>query len=101
MFQEKFKYLVEKAVENKKDFMNKSDLIQEVIHHANHCKTLRSKMPNFHKMFSSLEEYLNDDQNTRPYVLTGPSGSGKSSLMAFVAKKVIYIPVFYILMIIL
>ena len=90
LFHEKFKYLVEKAVENKKDFTNQNDLIQEVIQHASHCRKLTSKMPEFHKMYSSLEEYVNNDQNTCPFVLTGPSGAGKSSLMAFVAKKVIH-----------
>ena len=72
LFHEKFKYLVEKAVENKKDFTNQNDLIQEVIQHASHCRKLTSKMPvnyqkiikKFHKMYSSLEEYLNNDQNT-------------------------------------
>jgi DNA replication protein DnaC len=90
IFQAKFKYLIEKAVKNKKDFMHQNDLIQEVIQHANHCRKLTSKMPEFHKTYSSLAEYLNNDQNTCPFVLTGPSGAGKSSIMAFVAKKVIY-----------
>jgi hypothetical protein len=40
LFQEKFKYLVEKAVKNKKYLMNQNDLIKEVIQHANHCRTL-------------------------------------------------------------
>ena len=90
LFQDKFKYLVEKAVENKKYLINQNDLIQEVIQHANHCRTLTSKMPHDHEMYSSLKEYLNNDQNTCPFVLTGPSGAGKSSLMAFVSKKVIH-----------
>ena len=90
LFQEKFKYLVEKAVKNKKDFKNQNDLIQEVFQHANHSRKLTSKMPHFHKMFSCLVEYLNNDQNSCPFVLTGPSGVGKSSLMAFLAKKVIH-----------
>ena len=52
-------------------------------------------MPDFHQMHSNLANYLNDDQNTCPYVLTGTSGSGKSSLIAFVAKKVISLNSFF------
>ena len=68
---------------------NKDDLIQEVIQHANHCKNLTEKMPETHPMYSRIDNYIKDDQNSCPFVLTAPSGAGKSSLMAFVAKKVI------------
>ena len=75
--------------------MNQNDLIQEVIQHVNHCRNLTNQMPDSHKMYSSLANYLEGDQNTCPFVLAGPSGSGKSSLMAFVAKKVIIVVIFY------
>ena len=44
LFKEKFKYLVSKAIENKKELMNQNDLIQEVIQHANHCRNLTKKI---------------------------------------------------------
>ena len=75
--------------------MNRNDLIQEVIQHANHCRNLTKKMPDSHKMYPSLSNYLEDDMNTCPFVLAGPSGSGKSSLMAFVAKKVKFSSLFF------
>ena len=68
---------------------NQDDLIQEVIQHANHCKNLTEKMPDSHNLHSRIDNYIKDDQNSCPFVLTAPSGAGKSSLMAFVAKKVI------------
>ena len=46
-------------------------------------------MPGFHILYSGLNDYINDHQNSRPSVLTAPSGAGKSSLMVLVAKKVI------------
>jgi DNA replication protein DnaC len=101
LFQEKFKNLIEKAVEKKHIFKYQNDLIQEVIHHSNQCITLASKMPAFHEMFSCLAEYLNDDQNRSPFILTGTSGAGKSSLMAFVAIQVIHMNFLNILNILL
>jgi len=74
------------VIQNKE---NKDDFIQEVIQHANHCKNLTEKMPETHTMYSRIDNYIKDDQNSCPFVLTAPSGAGKSSLMAFVAKKVI------------
>ncbi len=68
---------------------DQDDLIQEVIQHANHCKNLTEKMSETHTMYSRIDNYIKDDQNSCPFVLTAPSGAGKSSLMAFVAKKVI------------
>ena len=91
IFEEKVKYLVQQAIENKTEFINQNDLNQEVIQHANHCINLTKKMSDSHKMYSGLANYLMDDQNTCPFVLAGPSGAGKSSLMAFVAKKVIFL----------
>ena len=76
LFDKKFKYLLSKTIEKNKEFINQNDLIQEVIQHANHCRNLTKKMPDSHKMYSSLNNYLNDDQNTRPFILAGPSGSG-------------------------
>ena len=95
LFKKKFKNLVEKAIENKKELTNQNDLIQEIIQHANHCRNLTQKMPDSHKMYPSLSNYLEDDMNTCPFVLAGPSGSGKSSLMAFVAKKVKFSSLFF------
>ena len=88
-FEGKVKYLVQEAVDNKKEFMKQNDLIQEVIQHANHCRNLTKKMADSHEMNCSLANYLEDDINACPFVLAGPSGSGKSSLLAFVAKTVI------------
>ena len=95
LFKEKFKYLVAIAIENNKALMNRNDLIREVIQHANHCRNLTKKIPGSHKMYPSLSNYLEDDMNTCPFVLAGPSGSGKSSLMAFVAKKVKFSSLFF------
>ena len=87
--------MVLKAVEkkkdfkNQKDFENQNDIIQEVIQHSNYCRYLSTKMPEFHLMYSFIADYLNDDQNTCPLVLTGPSNACKSLLMALIAKKVI------------
>jgi hypothetical protein len=74
------------VIKNKDD---QDDLIQEVIQHANHCKNLIEKMSETHPIYSRIDNYIKDDQNSCPFVLTAPSGAGKSSLMAFVAKKVI------------
>ena len=81
--------MVLKAVEKKKDFNYQKDIIQEVIQHSNYCRYLSTKMPEFHLMYSFIADYLNDDQNTCPLVLTGPSNACKSLLMALIAKKVI------------
>ena len=45
-------------------------------------------MTNYHNQFSIVEDYINDKMNRCPLIITGSSGAGKSSLMAFTAKKV-------------
>jgi hypothetical protein len=88
LFQENFKLLVEKAVKNRKYCINQNDLVQEVIHHVDHYRRLTNKMSESHIMHSGLAKYLNDDQNKSSFILTEPSGAGKSSIMAFVVKEV-------------
>ena len=63
-------------------------LIQEVIEHANRANKLTKQMHDYHNDYELINNYLRDNDNTCPFVITGLSGAGKSSFMAFVAKKV-------------
>jgi DNA replication protein DnaC len=60
----------------------------EILHHAKHAERLESKMNHTKNQYSEVEKYILSNNNS-PFLIAGPSGSGKSSLMAFIAKKVI------------
>ena len=81
------KLVNEEAARNKLS-SNQSVLIQEVIEHANRANKLTKQIPEYHNDYELVNNYLRDNENTCPFVITGSSGAGKSSLMAFVAKKV-------------
>ena len=91
-FRQTFKNAIERLIideiERDKLLSSTNDLIQEVIEHANRANKLKSKMLDHHNDYEPLNNYLRDDANNSPFILTGSSGSGKSSLMAFAAKKV-------------
>ena len=82
------KRLLNEEADRNKLSPNQSDLIQEVIEHANRANKLTEQMPDNHNDYELVNNYLRDNDNTCPFVITGLSGAGKSSLMAFVAKKV-------------
>lgn len=45
-------------------------------------------MSDYHQDYKTIDDYIKDGNNKFPFVLTGLSGAGKSSLLAYVAKKV-------------
>ena len=82
------KKLVSEEDDRYKLSSNQSALIQEVIEHANRANKLTKQMHDYHNDYELINNYLRDNDNTCPFVITGLSGAGKSSFMAFVAKKV-------------
>ena len=82
------KELIEKAIRNSNNNLNQSVFTQEIIQHAKHCIKLTSKMDYNQNQYSEIEKYILDEDNNCPFVITGSSGAGKSSLLAYVAKMV-------------
>jgi hypothetical protein len=64
-------------------------LVQEIFHHTKQAEVLRNKMNHMKTHYSNIENYILNDSN-RPFVITGRSGEGKSSLMAYASKKVCF-----------
>ena len=90
-FGEWFKHSIERQIDEETERTKESNynnFIQEIIHHANRANKLTKKMSSHSDYYESVENYLRDDNNTCPFIIIGSSGTGKSSLMAFVAKKV-------------
>ena len=72
-----------------------NELQQEILQHASNCNNLTNRMESFeHKKYELVEKYILDKKNNCPFVITGPSGVGKSTLMAYIAKKVSLLSVF-------
>ena len=92
LFGEKFKTginaLIKREIENRKTNITQSSFNEEILHHAKHCSNLNNKTLLNNELYSKLEEYILDEKNDCPFLLTGLSGAGKSSLMGYVVKKV-------------
>ena len=88
LFKNSIERLVKEETERTVSSSNQNDFIREIIHHANRAKSLTEKMTDQNNHYEAINKYLKDEDNTSPFVLKGLSGAGKSSLMAFVAKKV-------------
>ena len=97
-FGDKFKNSIEQLiieeVDRRKNVIN-DDLIQEIIEQADHANKLTNKMPDHHNDYEFVKQYIKDDNNKCPLVITGSSGAGKSSLMAFAAKKVKFTLIYF------
>ena len=87
-FRNSIERLIKEETERTASLSNQNDFLQEIIHHASRANNLAKKMPDQNNQYGLINRYLADDNNTSPFILTGSSGAGKSSLMAFVAKKV-------------
>ena len=88
LFKISIERLVKEETERTVNSAHQNDFLQETIHHANRAISLTKKMTDQNGQYESINKYLKDNNNTGPFVLTGSSGAGKSSLIAFVAKKV-------------
>ena len=85
---QRISYLIEREIKN--DSLIQS-IFKEILHHATHSRNLTSKMNFISNRYKIIQKYILDEKNCFPFVLTGLSGTGKSSLLAYVAKKVIHI----------
>ncbi len=87
-FTNSIKRLIENQIHKSKTTSNQTAFVQEIIQHAKNCVNLTSKMDYNNNQYSEIEKYILDDNNNCPFVITGASGAGKSSLLAYAAKKV-------------
>ena len=92
-FGEKFKIgintLISREVEKKKNNYS-IDNLEEITHQAIICENLiKDKIGNYiEDFYSIIEKYMLDKNNTCPFIIAGVSGSGKSTFMAEILKKV-------------
>ena len=91
MFKSAIQRLIVEEIERKKHLANQNSLTQEILEHANHANKLMTKIQDYHKDYEPIHNYITDEKNCCPFILVGSSGIGKSSLLAFVAKKVKFI----------
>ena len=78
--------LVTRGIENDNTILDQHE--EEILHHCKNCKNLNDKNLFNHSNYKFIQEYIRDSKNYRPFLLTGLSGTGKSSLLSYVIKKV-------------
>ena len=87
-FMSNCKKLIQRALDKAKKLQSIHDpLFEEVVHQAEFCNT---KCQNFCGRKGIIEEIftaLKKKEVTKPLVVHGPSGAGKTSIMAMIAKK--------------
>ena len=77
--------LIKQEIDLKKTSLNK---YEDILLHAKICKHLTDKMLHNNNLYLKVEKYILDTNNHHPFLLTGKSGTGKSSLMSYILKKV-------------
>ncbi len=86
IFQEGIVSLIQNEIEE----IDNLGIDQEILQQARHCNNLTNRMDKFqHEKYYVVENYILDNKNNCPFLITGSSGVGKSTLMGFIAKKVI------------
>ena len=70
-----------------------TDLMQELLDHAYLCQKYSNKFQGRKELIKRVNEYLtaeaiHNESGSKPFVIYGESGAGKSSLMAAVANEV-------------
>lgn len=78
-----FESLIEKFVQNN-PVVEKRTLLDDVIYHFNYINLNKIKeiASGSEKIMKELSDYVFDDNNRQPFILTGPLGSGKTSCLA-------------------
>jgi hypothetical protein len=78
-----FENLIEKFVQNY-PVIEKPTLFDDVIYHLNYINLnkLKEIASGSEKIMKELSDYVFDDNNRQPFILTGPLGSGKTSCLA-------------------
>jgi DNA replication protein DnaC len=90
IFGQEFINGIEKIIKQEIDLTKISlNKYEEILLHAKHCKNLTDKMLHNNDLYFNVEKYILDTNNRSPFILTGQSGSGKSSLMGYILKKVL------------
>ncbi|XP_063968822.1 NACHT domain- and WD repeat-containing protein 1-like [Lytechinus pictus] len=88
IFEHRMKAMIDKKWEAQRSkVVNpvKSQLQRELLHHAFFCKTKCSAFQGREDILSSIRSYLSSNMS-KPLVVHGISGSGKTSVMAMVAR---------------
>ncbi|XP_033116394.1 NACHT domain- and WD repeat-containing protein 1-like isoform X2 [Anneissia japonica] len=62
-------------------------LFMEVLHHSKFCLLKCQNFCGRKELLHSIEKYLSNPEKTKPLVIHGPSGVGKTSVMAMVALE--------------
>ncbi|XP_054750626.2 NACHT domain- and WD repeat-containing protein 1-like isoform X1 [Lytechinus pictus] len=88
VFEKRMKDMIEKSLQDRKMFTR--DLLQinmykELLHHSSFCKIKYSTFQGREDLMGSIQACLTANLG-RPLVIHGVSGSGKTSIMAMVAK---------------
>ena len=86
MFYKMFRTQLLVAIEKQQDFKQDA-LLAEVLQHAKLCESRCKAFHGRKDILNRIEDYVKQLQ-TQPMVIYGESGSGKTSIMAMVAKHV-------------
>jgi hypothetical protein len=83
-YEKLFKGLIEKFVKLTSKDTLLSNLYRDVLYHLNYVKfTSLNEIPkSVQSVFKMLSDYVFDDTQRQPFIVTGEMGSGKSSLIA-------------------
>ena len=61
----------------------------EILQHSHFCKNFVRQFKGRDELIKLVVDYVKDEKRNQPFILYGPSGSGKSSIMAKLAVVVI------------
>lgn len=87
-FESDVQRLIEKSLQQTaKEKAKESNLYKEVLHHAWFCQDKCASFRGREDVLEKIETFLKDVGKPEPLVIYGSSGSGKTSIMAVVAKS--------------
>ncbi|XP_064636230.1 uncharacterized protein LOC135493155 isoform X2 [Lineus longissimus] len=87
-FENQMKSLIERGIEKKQKIAIHDSLYEEVLQHTAFCQ---EKISKFHGREDTIQEILNyfeTSGKSKPFVVHGKSGCGKTSIMAAAAQKI-------------